>query len=305
MSDTVIDLIFDGGNERLDKWLANVLPNISRTQVKALINDGRVEVAGQCLKPNTLLEDGTLIVVRLPEPAPKPSALEGQDIPLEILYEDDQIVAVNKPAGLVVHPSMGHTHDTLVNALIYRYPDMADLDPERPGIVHRLDMDTSGVIITARTSEALQSLQQQFKSRTVNKVYLALVHGHPSSPTGLIDVPIGRHPHHRQRMSAIASGKPAQTRFKVIETFVKHSLLELILETGRTHQIRVHMAWLGFPVVGDTTYGRRKSKQVPRQMLHANRLEVDHPLSAQRLIIEAPRPLDFTEFLKTLKPSKA
>lgn len=298
MSHEKIDLVFDGDGERLDKWLAQALPDYSRTQIKALINDGRVETTGQLLKPNTILKNGTPIIVR--PPAIKPTTLKGQNIPIDILYEDDYILVINKPAGLVVHPSAGHTRDTLVNALLYKYPDMATLDPERPGIVHRLDMDTSGVIVVARSNDALNSLQQQFKDRTVHKVYLALVHGRPSTPTGVIDAPIRRHPQHRQRMAAMTSGKPARTRFSILKATDSYSLLELILETGRTHQIRVHMAWLGFPVVGDNTYGRRKSKHTSRQVLHAAKLEIDHPVSSQRMTFEAPLPSDFSEILTTL-----
>ncbi|MCB0193357.1 MAG: RluA family pseudouridine synthase, partial [Anaerolineae bacterium] len=208
--------------------------------------------------------------------------------------EDADLIVVNKPAGLVVHPAQGHHSGTLVNALLARYPELIEIaahntgSAKRPGIVHRLDQDTSGLIVVARTLEALQHLQKQFKARTVEKIYLALVHGHPETPEGVIDVPLGRDPRHRQKFAPRSDGKSARTRFRVLESFDEYSLLEIGLETGRTHQIRVHLAWLGCPVVGDTVYGRRRNRLgLKRHFLHAWRLCFQHPRTDEPLQFEA------------------
>ena len=287
MPPETITLTVKKRHQRLDKFLAEAIPALSRNQAKQLIDAGRVQAESLRLKASTPLPSGVTLTVTLP--AAPSAALRPQAIPLDILFEDNQIIVLNKAAGLVVHPAAGHAQDTLVNALLYHCPELASLDNERPGIVHRLDKDTSGVMAVAKTPEALRSLQKQFKARSVEKIYLALVHGHPQSPQGIIDVPLGRHPQHRQQMAPLAGGRPARTHYFLIQRWKDYSLLKLKLETGRTHQIRVHLAWLGHPVVGDTVYGRRKNSLfLPRQFLHASQLSLEHPLSGQRLTFEAP-----------------
>ncbi|HHJ06777.1 MAG TPA: RluA family pseudouridine synthase [Anaerolineae bacterium] len=287
MPPETITLTVKKRHQRLDKFLAEAIPALSRNQAKQLIDAGRVQAESLRLKASAPLPSGVTLTVTLP--AASSAKLRPQAIPLDILFEDNQIIVLNKAAGLVVHPAAGHAQDTLVNALLYHCPKLASLDNERPGIVHRLDKDTSGVMVVAKTPEALRNLQTQFRARSVEKIYLALVHGHPQSPQGIIDVPLGRHPQHRQQMAPLAGGRPARTHYSLIQQWKDYSLLKLKLETGRTHQIRVHLAWLGHPVVGDTVYGRRRnSLSLSRQFLHASQLSLEHPLSGQRLRFEAP-----------------
>ncbi|MCB0163748.1 MAG: RluA family pseudouridine synthase [Anaerolineae bacterium] len=288
-----IHLQADRPAPRLDHFLAQEFPDLSRSQLKKLIQQNKVLVANRPVKPNSAVQPGDLITLQLPAIAtdlPSP-----ENIPLDIVFEDTDLIVVNKPAGLVVHPGHGHTGGTLVNALLARYPDLAEMTQPgaesntRPGIVHRLDQDTSGLIVIARTPEALRQLQRQFKARTVEKTYLALVHGQPEAPEGVIDVPLGRDPRHRQKFAPLADGKPARTHFKILEFYVDYSLLEIGLETGRTHQIRVHLAWLGCPVVGDTVYGRRRNRLgLDRHFLHAWQLSFRHPRTNELLQFEAP-----------------
>jgi 23S rRNA pseudouridine1911/1915/1917 synthase len=278
---------------RLDQWLAQAIPQLSRSQLQKLIRQGQVLVAGQPVRPSAALQPGDIVTVHLP--ALEPTALRPETTPLDVVYEDDDLVVINKPAGMVVHPAQGHSSGTLVNALLARYPDLAGLieddagSADRPGIVHRLDRDTSGLMIVARTPAALRRLQQQFKSRTVEKIYLALVFGRPEAAEGIIDVPLGRDPRFRQKIAPRPDGKPARTHYRIIEDFGAYSLLEIGLETGRTHQIRVHLAWLKCPVVGDTVYGRKKNALgLKRQFLHAWRLAFQHPRTGETIQLEAP-----------------
>ena len=301
----ILHLPIDQPAARLDQFLAENLPDLSRSQIQKLIRQGNVllattpgGVARPTTKPSRTVQPGEVLTLHLP--APQATSLQPETVPLDVVFEDDTLVVINKPAGLVVHPAHGHTSGTLVNALLARYPDLAALaetdrdSTSRPGLVHRLDRDTSGLIVVARTPAALQHLRRQFKSRTVEKIYLALVFGRPAAANGLIDVPLGRDPRHRQKFAARTDGKPARTRYRMREDFGQYSLLEIGLETGRTHQIRVHLAWLGHPVVGDTIYGRKKNPLgLPRQFLHAWRLGFQHPHTGERLRLEAPldRPL--------------
>ena len=294
------NFICDSSNLRLDKFLSETLDDTSRSRAQRLIADGQVLVDGQSAKSSTKLQIGTQVSVILSDDdsddAPRP-----QDIPIDILFEDDDIIILNKPAGLVIHPATGHTQDTLVNALLYHVPSISKLHPERPGIVHRLDRDTSGVMVVAKNELSLKDLQAQFKARKVKKIYLTLVYGTPKSPKGIIDVPLGRDPQHRQRFAARADGKPARTHYAVIETFEGFSLLSVKLETGRTHQIRVHLAWLEHPVVGDTVYGYKKNRlRAKRQFLHANQLSFAHPRTGKALHFEAPLHADLQEILDSL-----
>ncbi len=294
-----LEILVDQAGARLDQFLAQKLSHLSRSQIQKLIRQGQVLLAAPGAaarpveRPSTSVQPGEVITLQLPEE--KTPVLAAETVPLDVVYEDDELVVINKPAGMVVHPAYGHASGTLVNALLARYPDLvamtgADADSsDRPGIVHRLDRDTSGLMIVARTPAALQHLRRQFKSRTVEKIYLALVFGEPVSPEGIIDVPLGRDPRFRQRIAPRPDGKPARTHYRLLENFDRYSLLEIGLETGRTHQIRVHLAWLKCPVVGDTVYGRQKNPLgLKRQFLHAWRLQFRHPRTGETLLLEAP-----------------
>jgi 23S rRNA pseudouridine1911/1915/1917 synthase len=290
--------------ERLDKLIvAQVGDTLSRAQVQALIKAGAVTVDGAAVKPGQKLKGGETISIALPDlPAPSASAstVAPEDIPLTILYEDRDLAVIDKPAGLIVHPGAGVAGGTLVNALLARYPQLADMPytPTRRGIVHRLDKDTSGVMVVALRAVALRRLMAQFQARTVEKVYLALVERVPKTTLGRIDAPIARDPARRTRMAALRDGCPAISEFRVLETFKNgRALLSVKLLTGRTHQIRVHLAFIGCPIVGDTVYGYRKAA-LPRQFLHAARLCFDHPRTGERLCFEAPLPPDLAAVLE-------
>lgn len=296
---------------RLDQYLARRLPDQSRSHIQKLIRQGQVTITTsertiRPRRPSESVQAGDVIIVSLP--APEPTELMAEAMPLDVIFEDESLAIINKPAGLVVHPAQGHSQGTLVHALLAHYPDLRALQAiegeadNRPGIVHRLDRDTSGLMIVARTLEALRDLRRQFKTRTVEKTYLALVFGHPETAEGIIDVPLGRDPRHRQKFAPRADGKAARTHYKQMADFGEYSLLEIGLETGRTHQIRVHLAWLGCPVVGDTVYGRRKNKLgVKRQFLHAWRLRFEHPATGETMAVEAPLAEDLGGVLERLK----
>jgi 23S rRNA pseudouridine1911/1915/1917 synthase len=273
-----LQLIASEDGERIDQFIAAAVPALSRTEAQRLIKAGEIRVSGEVVKPSYRLSTGDLIGITLP--VIEDHSVLAEDIPLDVLYEDDDLAAVNKPAGMVVHPAQGNESGTLVNAALARWPQMRRITgEERAGIVHRLDKDTSGVIVLAKTSEALKNLQTQFKARTTSKRYVALVEGIPDSPAGLIEAPIGRDPRQRKRMTVIQGGRPATTRYTVREEFNEHALLDIQILTGRTHQIRVHLTWLGYPVAGDTVYGFRR-RTIPlkeRIFLHAAELQVDSP----------------------------
>ena len=300
----------DDAGLRLDVWLSRHLPDLSRARVQALVRAGHVDVKGGRALPHQKVTDGLVAVVTLPPPA-ELDALLGEDIPLHILHEDSEIVVVNKPAGLVVHPAAGHASGTLVNALLYHCDDLAGVGGvKRPGIVHRLDKDTSGVMVVAKTDRAMAALTGQFRRGVVDKEYAALVHGLPNPTVGRIETLIGRSRHDRKKMSAEpGSGRRAVTRYRVTDVFGAVSLLGVQIETGRTHQIRVHMAHIGHPVVGDRQYGGRKARSGPpghmppaaRQMLHAARLAFAHPRTGQQVEYRAPLPPDMEEMLEALR----
>lgn len=301
----IIQIQVDQPAARLDQLLAKAVPQLSRSQLQKLIRQGRVLLAEQTVRPSTIVQPGDIITLRLP--SSEPATLQPETVPLDVVFEDEALVVINKPAGMVVHPAQGHTSGTLVNALLARYPDLAAMtltdsdSTDRPGIVHRLDRDTSGLMIVARTPAALRHLQQQFKTRTVEKIYLALVFGRPAVAEGIIDVPLGRDPRFRQKIAPRADGKPARTHYRLLEDFGQYSLLEIGLETGRTHQIRVHLAWLKCPVVGDTVYGRKKNALgLKRQFLHAWRLRFQHPRSGEMIQLEAPLDPDLQVVLDQL-----
>ena len=302
MSDvTTLTVAATAAGERLDKYLAETLPDLSRAMLQKLIKDGDVLVQGKAAKPSYRVEAGDTVVVRVPPPAPLEAA-PAPHIPLDILYQDADLLVLNKPAGLVVHPAHGHSDDTLVNALLAHVPDLAGIGGVlRPGIVHRLDKDTSGLLLVAKHDQAQQALQDQFRSRSVDKVYLALVQGHLVPPRGLIDAPIGRDPRERQRMAVVPSGRPAQTEYRVLETLAETTLVEAHLLTGRTHQIRVHLASLGYPIVGDRVYGHRKQRlALDRHFLHAWRLAFTLPSTGERVQFTAPLPADLRQVLEDL-----
>ena len=292
---------------RLDAYLAAAHPAISRSRWKQLIEAGHVLLNGVAVrKSNTALSSGSELRCDLPEP--EPVGLVATDIPLAILYEDADLVVLNKPAGLVVHPAPGHAADTLVNALLHHCSDLQGIGGElRPGIVHRLDKDTSGVLVVAKNEAAVAALVAQFSSHFVQKEYLALVWGAPQKPSGTVNLPVGRHPVHRQKMAVTEKGRAAVTHYETLAAGPLASLLRVRIETGRTHQIRVHLAHLGHPVVGDSTYGRARQGlpaelNVSRQMLHAHVLKIAHPRDGRPLAFTAPPPPDFLAAQRILVP---
>jgi len=288
-------------SERLDRLLADRFPDVSRAQLQRLIKKGKVVVNDHLSKPSYRVEPGDRITVALPEE--KEERIQPEPIPLTVLYEDESMLAVDKPAGMVVHPGAGHTSGTLVNALLAYCPQTADVGGlARAGIVHRLDKDTSGALLVAKDNETHKALQRQFKRRQVHKVYLALVEDRIFPREGIIEAPVGRHRRRRKQMSVTRSGRRAVTRYRAVELFPAHSLLEVEPETGRTHQIRVHLAWLGFPIVGDPVYGRRRQPLLPdRHFLHARELQFTHPHSGEKMTVTASLPPKLNALLVRLR----
>ncbi|HAI21129.1 MAG TPA: RNA pseudouridine synthase [Clostridiales bacterium UBA8153] len=288
--------------KRLDVYLSRVVPGLTRSYAKKLINDGRVLVEGQVSEPARRLRAGEEVTVVIPPPQPAPALPEM--LPLDLVYEDADLVVVNKARGMVVHPAAGHDRGTLVNALLYHCPDLAGInDTVRPGIVHRLDKDTTGLLVVAKTQLAQQQLAAQIKDRSVTRRYLALVHGIPRCRSGEVDLPVGRHPVHRQRMAVVArGGRPAVTRYAVEEALGRFALVQAELLTGRTHQVRVHLAHLGHPVVADAGYGGRAGTLgMEGQALHAAFLGLAHPRTGVWLEFQAPLPRDFQRALSILR----
>ena len=300
-----IDLVLDAaaGGLRLDKALADALPDHSRTEITAWIREGRVLVEGAALAAKHKVHGGEAVVVLVPPP--KPTHPIPQDIPLEIVFEDDAIAVVNKPSGLTVHPGAGQPDGTLANALAGRWKDLPELGgSDRPGIVHRLDKETSGILVVARTESAQRKLSTAFAERTVAKTYLACVHGNPRDESGHIDAPIGRMPNHRTKMAIREGGREAQTTWHVAERMPRHALIRCHPRTGRTHQIRVHLKHLGHPILGDGLYGlagHPGEEHTQRLMLHAHRLEFPHPVTNERVAFEAAPPQEFEATLAALR----
>jgi 23S rRNA pseudouridine1911/1915/1917 synthase len=298
----------DGAGKRLDAWLSTREPDLSRARIQELIRAGHILLNEQPTKPSHKLAAGQVIALTIP-PAVAVD-LKAENIPLEILFEDQDLIVLNKPAGLVVHPAAGHADGTLVNALLAHCPDLEGIGGEkRPGIVHRLDRDTTGAMVVAKNETAMRSLVNQFRHRQVTKEYLALVWGHLAPAAGRTETLIGRNPRDRKKMCTRpdpSSGRQAITVYQTIETFADTSLVKIQIETGRTHQIRVHMAFLGHPVVGDQQYGRPRRDVLPvpvpdRQMLHAARLSFTHPRTGQARTFEAPMPTDMSELIDALR----
>lgn len=289
--------------ERLDLFLVSMNPELTRTRIQRLIEAGCVLINEQIpTKTGVKLEDGDNVEMTIPEPVT--TELIAEDIPLDIIYEDNHVLVINKPAGMVVHPSIGHTSGTLVHAALAHAPDMEGISGEgRPGVIHRLDKDTSGIILMAKDDRTLHYLQDQFKKRNVEKVYIALVDRHPPTPEGIIDAPIGRDPSHRQRMAIVPAekGRLAVSEYKTLQRYLQHTLLEVHPRTGRTHQIRLHCSFIGCPIVADTIYGYRKpSLDLRRHFLHATRITVTLPGETIARTFEAALPEDLAGILEKL-----
>lgn len=304
MGDRVESFRFSEVRGRLDVFLTTCLPEFSRSRIQGLIKDGFVKVDTETVtKTGRGLEAGELIEIRIPPPVP--SGLVAENIPLDIIFENEDLVVVNKPAGMVVHPSPGHDRGTLVHAALGYIPGLEGIGgEERPGIVHRLDKDTSGLIVVAKNERAHRWLQEQFKSRMVEKIYLTLVDGRPPTPAGRVEAPIGRNTTHRKLMAVVPldKGRDAVSEYRTLESFSAHTLLEVHPLTGRTHQIRVHMAFLNCPVVADMVYGKRKpSVDLDRHFLHAYKLKIILPNEKQARNFEAPLPKDLQVVLDDLR----
>ncbi|MDO8616090.1 MAG: RluA family pseudouridine synthase [Dehalococcoidia bacterium] len=307
-----LELTADRAGERLDVFIARRCKELSRSHARRLIDDGLITVNGRPASPSRQVQAGEAVAVTIPPP--QNLELAPEDIPLTIIYQDFDLLVVDKPPGLTVHPAPGHPSGTLVNALLAACPDLKGMAGSpgarsgqalRPGIVHRLDKDTSGLMVVARNARALRALQRQLKERQMHKTYLALVHGTPQPREGVVEAPIGRHPRNRKKMAVVADGREAVTRYRVREEFPGYALLEVEPVTGRTHQIRVHLSAMGHAVAGDATYGRR-SELVGRQFLHAWKLAFAMPLGGREVEFESPLPPDLQEALARLRrPSAA
>jgi len=302
----VIEVPEAASGRRFDQVIAEAMPDISRNAASTLIKNGNAKIENEIKKPGHRVKAGELICVNIPFPIP--ASFDPEPIPIDIIYEDDDLIALNKPPCLVTHPAPGHPSGTLANGLLHRFPDMFDIGgTQRPGIVHRLDKDTSGIMIVAKTSFAHERLSEKFKNREIKKIYIALVHHEMNEKSGEILLPIGRHKVHRKKMSTVSrKTRRAVTLWKVRDIFDRASLLELNLKTGRTHQIRVHCEAIGRPVAGDATYGGGKKNGNPllgtaqRQMLHAWKIYFQHPRTMEPLFFQAPIPDDMNELIVKL-----
>lgn len=293
-------LSVDKSSGRIDKYLSQQISFLSRTRIKELIKERQILVNQQQCKASYQVKAGDHIKVNVPPV--KPLSAKPENIPLDIIYEDADVIVVNKPQGLVVHPAAGHPDHTLVNALLYHTRHLA-ASPEgfRPGIVHRIDKDTSGLLMVAKTQLARESLERQLAHKSNKRLYLAIVHGNFAEKGGIIDAPLARNPHDRKKMAVVAGGKRAVTHFKVLEQYPGYSLVQCRLETGRTHQIRVHLAYIGHPVAGDPLYGPRKTLKGHGQFLHAAVLGFRHPRSKKWLEFSVKPPLIFCQQLQQLR----
>ncbi len=316
-----IELVVDGvsGHPRIDRYLAEYPGlNLTRNRIQKLIDEGQITVNGDPVNKKAPVSNGDRICITVT--IPPPSDISPEDIPLDIIYEDDSLAVINKPAGLVTHPGAGNRSGTLVNALVHHYRSLAKGSAaDRPGIVHRLDKDTTGLLLIARTDEAYQNLQQALQARDVKRTYLALVCGHVKEQEGRIDLPIGRSTRDRTKMAVTNMGsRPAITHYQLSKRYRSYDLLDVDLETGRTHQIRVHLSHLGHPVFGDAEYGGREKWHrgmfaperplakrlldiMSRQALHARKIEFSHPMTGERMEFEAPLPEDFRKLLAVLE----
>ena len=300
MENEIIANIQDKG-QRLDLFVLKKFPEQSRSHIQKLIVDDKIKINGQSSKPSYKLNGNETITIDSIEP--ESLSLEAENIPLDILYEDNDMIVINKARGMTVHPADTITHGTLVNALLYQCKDLSGINGVmRPGIVHRLDKDTSGVMVVAKNDKAHVNLSEQIQSKTAKRSYLAIVHGVVADNAGIIEGAIGRHKTDRKRMAIVASGKPAITEFKVIERFKDYTFVECNLKTGRTHQIRVHMTSIGHPLVGDPKYGNRKNPfDIVGQALHSHTLTLTHPITGEKMNFTAPLPDDIKQILESLR----
>lgn len=294
MKETVVEM----QNGRLDKACSEIFSDYSRSQIKQLLDGGNITVNGKTEKAKYKVKSGD--VIRLEEPETKTLELRPENIPLDIVYEDDDVIVINKPQGMVVHPAPGHDEHTLVNALLYHCPLSTINGTFRPGIVHRIDKDTSGLLMVAKNDKAHRSLAKQLKDKTNIREYVALVHGRIAEDEGTINAPIGRSLKDRKKQAVVKDGRNAVTHFEVLKRYRDYTLVKCILETGRTHQIRVHMKYIGHPLVGDPLYGPKKIIKGNGQFLHAGKLGFVHPTTGKLLIFEAPLPKIFQECLEKL-----
>ncbi len=303
IEELIVDILEAG--QRLDAYLANQVVGLSRTRAQKLIEEGAVQVnAIPCMDKNYRLLSADRVLVTVPDP--KPYLIKAEPISLKVVYEDRDLLVIDKPRGMVVHPAPGHQEGTLVNALLHHCTDLSGIGGvARPGIVHRLDKDTTGLLIVAKNDFTHQALAGQLKERCLRREYLALVHGLLTPLSGRINAPIGRHPVHRKKMAVIPGGREAISCYRVLATVHRFSLLQVSLESGRTHQVRVHMAFLGHPVVGDPVYGRSTAVTPPPlsqgQALHARRIAFIHPRTKRPMEFTAPLPRDFREGLRYLR----
>ncbi|GAB4072401.1 RluA family pseudouridine synthase [Barrientosiimonas marina] len=287
-------------NKRVDKLLTELIGDISRSQVQTWLADGHVHVNNGRVKAHYKCQAEDMIEWSLPET--EETAIEPEAIPLSIVYEDDDLLVVNKPRGMVIHPSAGHSNGTLVNALLHHCDHLSEINgPNRPGIVHRIDKDTSGLVAVAKNDQAHINLAEQLSTKTMERQYEAVVHGVINHETGLIDAPIGRDPNDRKRMGIVETGKDAVTHFRVLARFNGFTHVSCRLETGRTHQIRVHMKYSGYPIAGDPKYGPRKTLDTGGQVLYAKSLQFNHPRTAEPLYFDVAAPEYFQELLAQLK----
>ena len=291
--------------ERIDRFLQTENPEMSRAKIQKMIQDGFVTVNQSVVKSNYKVRNHDLVVFAIPEPTEV--SIEAENIPLDILYEDSDMIVINKARGMVVHPAPGNYTGTLVNALLYHCDDLSGINGElRPGIVHRLDKDTSGVMVAAKNDASHQSLAMQIGEKSATRTYLTIVHGNLREDTGTVNAPIGRHPIDRKQMAVVEkNGKPAVTHFHVLERFGKYTFLECKLETGRTHQIRVHLAYIGHPVIADPKYSRSKVPfAIAGQALHSANLRLKHPSTGEGMVFTAPLPADMEKILHKLRLQK-
>ena len=304
-----IELQVEQGTERLDRWLSSQFADLSRSRLQKLIEQGQVQLNGQvCVEKQHKIQNGDRLIVTIPPV--EVLEVKAENIPLDILYEDSSLIIINKPAGMVVHPSAGHADGTLVNALLAHCPDLTGIGGvERPGIVHRLDKDTTGAIVVAKTDQAFQHLQGQLKAKTAQREYWGIVYGTPKTETGTVDLPVGRCPYDRQKMAILPvekGGREAVTHWQILERMGNYTLMEFRLETGRTHQIRVHSKQLGLPIVGDPVYssGHSLGVNLSGQALHAHRLTLIHPVTGEVISAIAPLPESFSKLLMILQMRK-
>lgn len=286
---------------RIDKFVSNVYSSFSRTRIQSMINNGDILINDKEVKPSFKVSSNDVITIEI---VPiNDFKVVPENIPLKIVYEDNDLIIIDKPQGMVVHPANGHYSGTLVNALLYHFENnLSSINGNiRPGIVHRIDKDTSGLLMVAKNDYAHEKLAEQLKNKTASRVYYAIVSGEMEHNEGVIKAPIGRHPNNRKKMAVVSSGKNAVTHFKVIERFNGYTLIECKLETGRTHQIRVHMSYIHHPIVGDQLYGGRNFEYLNGQLLHAKRLVLNHPATNEQMIFECELPDYFTNVLNILR----